>query len=58
MNGPHEADDEDDARMAGWSFRQTTAADAALWRTDSEKLLEHVRRIMSLRRHHSCATNY
>lgn len=48
MNGPHEAGDEDDA-ADGWLVVQAgdPPSDAALWRADSEKLLEHIRRIMS-----------
>jgi hypothetical protein len=48
MNGPHEGDDEDDA-ADGWLVVQASnpPPDAAQWREDSEKLLEHIRRIMS-----------
>ncbi|MEH2482823.1 hypothetical protein V1282_006180 [Nitrobacteraceae bacterium AZCC 2146] len=48
MNGPHEANNEDDA-ADGWLVVQAAEPppDAAQWRTESEKLLEHVRRIMS-----------
>jgi hypothetical protein len=49
MNGPHETNDEDDA-ADGWLVVQAVEPppDTAQWRADSEKLLEHVRRIMSL----------
>ncbi|WP_027533730.1 hypothetical protein [Bradyrhizobium sp. WSM3983] len=48
MNGPHEIDDEDDA-ADGWLVVQAAEPppDDALWHDESEKLLEHVRRIMS-----------
>jgi hypothetical protein len=47
MNGPHEANDDDAAN--GWLVVQAAEPppDMAQWRVDSEKLLEHVRRIMS-----------
>lgn len=48
MNGPHDTTDEDDA-ADGWLTIQAAEPplDASQWRADSEKLLEHVRRIMS-----------
>ena len=48
MDGPHEAHDEDDAADS-WLVIQAAEPppDAAQWRAESEKLLEHVRRIMS-----------
>ncbi|ODM75059.1 hypothetical protein [Bradyrhizobium elkanii] len=48
MNGPHDRDDEDDA-ASGWIVVQAAEPppDNASWRIESEKLLEHIRRIMS-----------
>jgi hypothetical protein len=48
MNGPHESNDEDDA-ADGWLVVQAAEPprSAQQWRSESEKLLEHVRRIMS-----------
>jgi hypothetical protein len=48
MNGPHDTSEEDDA-ADGWLVVQAakTPADATQWRSESEKLLDHVRRIMS-----------
>lgn len=48
MNGPHDTKDEDDI-ADGWLTIQAaeTPAETSEWRAESEKLLEHVRHIMS-----------
>jgi hypothetical protein len=47
MNGPHEIDDANSALGRLVLQADDTPADAVQWRAEGEKLLEHVRRVMS-----------